>query len=235
MNGIVLCSGGLDSVVTAFYVKKQLGARKMIILFFNYRQKSLLTERKYAKLCAAKLNAKFVEFKLDELAKLSTSLINKNGKVKSVKRRDLKNTIQSIKDWYVPFRNTLFISYALALAESLLMKNGKKYDIFTGFKNEGREAYPDTTKEYLKKINELQKTAGGKFSVKAPLIDKDKEDIVLLGRRLGVDFSKTHSCYISNRHCGYCLACRLRQEGFYLANVKDATSYKIKIQNFIFA
>ena len=232
MDAIVLCSGGLDSVVTAFYVKKQLGARKMIILFFNYGQKSLISERKFSRLCAEIMGAKFMELKLDEVAKLSTSLINKNGKVNIVKRRDLKNTSRSIKDWYVPFRNTIFLSYGLALAESLMIKSGDRYDIFTGFKNEGREAYPDTTKEYLKKINELQKTAGGKSSVKAPLIDKDKEDIVLLGRILGVDFTKTHSCYISNKHCGYCLACRLRQEGFYWANVKDATSYKIKMKDF---
>ncbi len=230
--GIVLCSGGLDSVVTAYYAKKRLGYRNLVILFFDYGQKTVLQERASAKRCAGQLGAKFEEVNLEWLGKKSGSLINKTGKIKKMTRRNLRNTEGTVKDWYVPFRNTIFISYALALAESLLVKEKKRYDIFIGFKNDGKEAYPDTTKEYVSAINKLQKVAGGKFKIIAPLIDKDKEDIVLLGIKLGVDLAKTYSCYISNgKHCGCCLACRLRQEGFYWANVKDKTRYKIKMKD----
>ncbi|MBI2046536.1 7-cyano-7-deazaguanine synthase [Candidatus Pacearchaeota archaeon] len=71
------------------------------------------------------------------------------------------------------------------------------------------------------------------FKIIAPLIKKDKEDIILLGQRLGVNFRNTFSCYAPKRknaleHCGCCLACRLRQAGFYWAGVKDETEYKVK-------
>ena len=79
-NAIVLCSGGLDSVVTAYYVRKRLRYDKIILLFFNYDQKNYKAERKYSKRNASDLNAKFIEIKLSELGKLSNSLINLNQK-----------------------------------------------------------------------------------------------------------------------------------------------------------
>ena len=71
------------------------------------------------------------------------------------------------------------------------------------------------------------------FKIIAPLIKKDKEEVVLLGKKLGVKFKETFSCYVGKgKHCGVCLACRLRQEGFYWANVRDPTKYKIKMKDF---
>lgn len=232
-SGIVLCSGGIDSVVTAFHIKRRLNYKKLIVLFFDYGQRSLYAERKYSRNCARDINARFIEVKLNWLGKISGSLINKKGKFKKTSRKDLKDTKKTINDWYVPFRNTIFLSYALALAESEKARTGENLDIFTGFKNEGREAYPDTTKEYLAVFNTLQKEAGGSFRIIAPLIEKDKEDIILLGKELGVDFRKTFSCYTGGKeHCGVCLACRLRQEGFYWADIKDPTKYKNKLNDF---
>ena len=220
-NAIILCSGGLDSVVTAHYVKKRLRYVKIIILFFNYGQRNLEAERKFAKKCANNLKTKFKEIKLVELAKISTSMLNSNKKVKEITKKDLKNTKKESSKWYVPFRNGIFLSYAIAMSEAYFIKYKKKFDIFIGFKNDGRESYPDSTKEFIEKINLLQKTR-----VIAPLIKMDKEDIVLLGKKLGIDFKNTFSCYSLNKiHCGMCLACKLRQEGFYWANVKDPTKY----------
>ena len=216
-NAIVLCSGGLDSVVTSYYVKNKLNYNNMKILFFDYGQKSLNAERKCSKLTARNLKAEFIEIKLNFLSKISTSLINKEGKVKKIKIKDLKNSKEESKKFYVPCRNSIFLIYALSLAESLYVKGKEIYDIFVGFKNEGKESYPDTTEYFVKEINKLSNFCQKRFKIKAPLIKKDKEDIILLGKGLDVDFKQTHSCYISNKPCGYCLACKLRQAGFYWA------------------
>ena len=227
-NAIILCSGGIDSVTTAFYVKKRLSYDKIIVLFFNYGQHSINPERKASKNCAEKLNAKFIEIKLEELGKISNSLINKDGKIKELKREELKNTKEESEKYYVPCRNTIFLSNALAYAEGLFIKNQEEIDIFVGFKCEGKESYPDTTKEYVDIINKLSEiSCNGKFKIIAPLIEKDKEDIIILGKELGIDFKNTFSCYVGKeKHCGKCLACMLRKEGFYWSNVQDETEYR---------
>lgn len=226
-SAIVLCSGGIDSVTTAHYIKKTLGYKDNMILFFNYGQKSLNAERKASKRCAAVLKAKFQEISLLELKILSTSLINIKGKVNKLKRNDLKNTKEESKKWYVPCRNLIFMSYALAKTESLLIKEKKKYDIFIGFKCEGKDSFPDATKEFIDNINRISRiSTKGKFKIFAPLIDKDKEDIITLGQKLGVDFKNTFSCYVGKiKHCNSCLACMLRKEGFYWSGISDPTDY----------
>ncbi len=227
-NGIILCSGGLDSVTTAFYVKKKLGFDKIIILFLNYGQRNLNAERKCSRKCAKNLSAEFKEIDLSELGKISTSMLNSSEKATKIKD-DLKDTKKESGKWYVPFRNTIFLAYALAYAESFYVKRGEIYELFVGFKSEGKEAYPDTTPEFVEVMNKMQEVAGGgKFKINAPLIKMDKEDIVNLGNKLGINFKETFSCYVSpdEKHCGTCLSCRLRQAGFYWADVEDVTEYK---------
>lgn len=229
-NAIVLCSGGLDSVVCAHYVKKQLKYMNVKIVFFNYGQKAIIQERKFSKRCAFDIGAEFIEMSVDNLEELSNSLINKEGKIKKLNRKNLKNTKKESEKFYVPCRNTLFLIYALALAESLYIKSNKKeiYDLFVGFKNEGRESYSDTTKQFVEKVNQLAKIACIKnFKIIAPFIKSDKEEIVQLGKKLGVNFKKTFSCYApkNSKQCGFCLACKLRQEGFYWAGVEDPSDY----------
>jgi queuosine biosynthesis protein QueC len=267
-NAIILCSGGLDSVVTAFYAKKIL-KRRITILFFNYGQRNLKQEKTSAKYFAKKLNSKFIEIKIPKLnfseCSLTTrlaSLDNNQIKMKDLcannlrlrahylggregrtdleqnKRElspqctsnfNLKNTKAESDKWYVPQRNLIFISIASAIAESLAIKNNSKYEIFVGFKNEGKEPFPDTTEQFVKNFNQLIKNSSkNKISLTAPLIKKDKEDIIQLGEKLQVELEKTFSCYapIKNKHCGFCLACRLRQAGFYWTNIPDKTNYK---------
>jgi len=218
-NGIILCSGGLDSVVTSHYVKMK-GYSNLMLLFFDYGQRNLEAERKFSKSCAHELKAEFKEIKIKELKEISPSFLTSDKKAKKLSRKDLKNTEEESKKWYVPFRNGIFLSYAVALAESFFIKEKKKFDVFVGFKNEGKESYPDATKEFVHKFNKLQK-----IKIVAPLIKKDKEDIIKLGNKLGVDFKKTHSCYIGNQHCGSCLSCMLRKEGFYWSEINDVTQY----------
>lgn len=219
-NVIILCSGGLDSVVTAHYVKKKLKYRKIIILFFDYGQRNLLSEKKCARKCARDLGGKFEEIKVT--IKLGGKLVDKDRAEKGY-RKDLKNTKKEASKWYVPQRNLIFLSYALSLAEANWLKDKKVYNLFVGFKNEGKEHYPDTTPEFVEKMNLLCKKG---VEIVAPLIKKDKEDIVLLGKKLGVNFRNTFSCYIGGeKHCGVCLACKLRKAGFYWADIHDPTSY----------
>jgi len=238
-NAIILCSGGIDSSVTAHYVKKRLNYKKVFILFFNYGQRTLIQERICSKKCAQYVNVEFIEINLPELNKISTSLINSKKKANKIKRKELKNTSKESENWYVPCRNIVFLIYAIAFAEARYIKNKEICEIFVGFKNEGKEAYPDTTQEFVKVMNNLQKTATagkGKFIIKAPLIKMDKEDIIKLGNKLGVNFKQTYTCYagVKNKlvHCGTCLSCKLRQVGFYWANIKDPTNYVIKPKDF---
>ncbi len=226
-KAIVLCSGGLDSVVTAHYVKKKRNYDNVIILFFDYDQRSLKSERSAAKKCALVLKAQFVELKLKEIKKISASLINILGKEKRLKRKDLKDTKKESDKWYVPARNLIFLSYALALAEKSYIQKKEISDIFVGFKNEGKDAFPDQSKSFLRNINLIAKeNCKMRFKILAPLIDKDKEDIIVLGEKLNVNLGETWSCYIGEaKQCGGCLACMLRKEGFYWANLKDPTNY----------
>ncbi|MDP2925970.1 MAG: 7-cyano-7-deazaguanine synthase [Nanoarchaeota archaeon] len=230
-NAIILCSGGIDSVTTAYYVKHRLNYNNILILFFNYNQRNVLSERKASRKCSEYLNADFIEINLRELGKISTSLINSIKKVNRLSRKDLKDTKEESDKYYVPQRNVIFLAYAIALAESYNIKNKQDYNIFVGFKCEGKESYPDSTKKFIKQMNKLKSIASiinGK--IYAPLINKDKEDIILLGKKLGVDFKETFSCYapIKNKPCGYCLSCMLRKEGFYWAGIKDPTIYYVE-------
>ncbi|MEK6889680.1 MAG: 7-cyano-7-deazaguanine synthase [Nanoarchaeota archaeon] len=227
-KAIILCSGGLDSVVTSHYVKNKLKYDKITILFFNYHQKALNEERKASKLCAKEINARFIEISLPELANLSTSLINISGKTKKINKEDLKDTEIESKKWYVPCRNLVFLSYASALADSEFINTNIQSDIFIGFKCEGKDSYPDTTKDFLIKLNSLLSTSCSfKIEIKSPLIDKDKEDIIILGDKMKVDLASTFSCYSpkKNLHCRDCLACALRKQAFYWADIEDKTLY----------
>ena len=235
-KAIILCSGGLDSVVTSYYTKKKLSYRELILLFFDYGQRTATMERFFAKKHAKVLGAKFIEVDTRSLGKFSTALINKNKKIDDLSRETLiKNPENELKKWYVPCRNTLFLVYALALAENLYFSKNQKYDIFVGFKHEGRELYPDTTKGFLRQLMKLQKyiLAHGKFRIVAPLMKYEKSDLIGLGKKLGINLRDTYSCYIGTKiHCGVCMNCRVRQEAFYWANMKDPTKYEKKPKDY---
>ena len=210
-HAIILCSGGLDSVTTAYKAAQTHGP--ITILFFNYGQPTLEPERKAAKTVGENLKAIFKEITLEHL--------QMNGKSNSLEEKDLKNTKEESENCYIPARNLIFLSHALSYADTIL----EKTDIFVGFKNEGPEHYPDTTPEFLEQINKIKATKN-KPEIKAPLIKMDKEDIIQLAQELNIPLEETFSCYISkDKHCGTCLACRLRKAGFKWANLEDTTEY----------
>lgn len=228
-SAIILCSGGIDSVTAAHYVKTKLKRKKITIVFFNYGQRALEIERKFSKNCAKKVGGNFIEIELKWLGKISLSLINKPGRIREINKKDLKDTKKENEKFYVPCRNNLFLSYALSLAESKFIEKKEISDIFVGFKCEGKESYPDTTKEFVSEMNKISKiSCSYPYKIIAPLINKDKEDVIILGKGLGVNFKETISCYspVKGKQCGFCLACQLRKAGFYWAGIEDLTNYE---------
>ena len=121
-KAIVLASGGLDSYVTSYYVKNNLG-KEIKLLFFDYGQKALKQELSCVKNLAKELGCELEIIELPWLGKISTSFINKQGQGEN-----------KISDWYVPCRNSIFLISALAFAESEFIKTGNKSEIYLGIK-----------------------------------------------------------------------------------------------------
>jgi 7-cyano-7-deazaguanine synthase len=131
---------------------------------------------------------------------------------------------------YVPARNTIFLSYALAWAEVL-----GAFDIFVGVNSVDYSGYPDCRPEFIaafEKVANLGTAAGvegkGLYRIHTPIINMTKAQIILAGTKLGVDYSLTHSCYDPDeygRSCGKCDSCRLRLKGFTEAGLKDPIEY----------
>ena len=130
---------------------------------------------------------------------------------------------------YVPARNTIFLSFALAWAETL-----GAYDLFIGANALDYSGYPDCRPEYLEAFERLANLAtkagieGDRFTVHAPLQHMSKAEIAREAERLGLDAAMSHSCYDplpDGRHCGRCDACRLRAKGFAEAGIADPTVY----------
>ena len=131
---------------------------------------------------------------------------------------------------YVPARNTVFLSLALAWAEVL-----ESTDIFIGVNAVDYSGYPDCRPEFITAFEQLANLAtkagveGSAFTVHTPLIDLTKAEIIRMGVELGVDYSQTVSCYQADPNgvaCGLCDSCRLRREGFAAAGVADPTRYR---------
>ena len=130
---------------------------------------------------------------------------------------------------YVPARNTVFLSLALALAEA----SGAR-DIFVGVNTLDYSGYPDCRPEFVAEFERLANVAtkagveGEKFTIHAPLLHMTKADIAREAQRLGLDAALSHSCYDpapDGRACGQCDACRLRAKGFAEAGIEDPTGY----------
>jgi 7-cyano-7-deazaguanine synthase len=131
---------------------------------------------------------------------------------------------------YVPARNTIFLSLALAWAETL-----NCFDLYVGVNSIDYSGYPDCRPEYIAAFETIANLATkaavegrGRYQIHAPLIALTKADIIRLGTSLGVDYSLTHSCYDPSAEgaaCGRCDSCRLRRDGFAAAGIADPTRY----------
>ena len=203
-RAVVLLSGGMDSVTTLFYARKK--GYKAYCLIFDYGQRHK-KEIGFAKRIAHLAKSEY--FVLDiRLPWKKSALLDKNIPVPENRKLSSKD----IPLTYVPARNTIFISFALSFAEAI----GAKH-IFIGANAKDFSGYPDCRPLYFKKFNELLKKAVKSKGIKIeiPFLHKTKKEIVNMGRKLGVDFDSTWSCYKGGKTpCGICDACRLKDMGF---------------------
>lgn len=220
-KAVVLLSGGLDSATVLAYARQQ--GFDCYCLSLDYHQRHI-AELQAANNIATKLGAS-----AHKTAQLDLSLFG--GSALTDDAIDVPEAATSgIPVTYVPARNTIMLSLALAWAEVL-----KAQDIFIGVNALDYSGYPDCRGEYVKAFQAMANLAtksaveGQAIEVHAPLIDMTKAEIIGLGTKLGVDYAMTVSCYQANsagEACGLCDSCRLRREGFAAAGIKDPTRYK---------
>lgn len=231
-NTLVLLSGGLDSSTLAYLASKSSKPyikNRVYILTFDYGQrhkKELLSAKKIAKKIKA-YEHKIVKFDLTLWG--GSSLTNTKIKVPKNRKITTKLTAKSIPNTYVPARNTIFLSFALAFAEAR-----KASEIYIGINSVDYSGYIDCRPVFIKKFQELACVAtvsgvyGKPVKIKTPLTNMTKSEIIKLGRKLGVDWSCTWSCYLGGKlACGQCDSCQLRLKGFMQAGIKDPLRYKI--------
>jgi 7-cyano-7-deazaguanine synthase len=217
---IVLLSGGLDSY-TAAAIARELGY-SLHALTVRYGQ-THAAEIEASRRVAASLGvAEHVELDLD-LRPIARSALTGAGAVP--KDRDVDSG--TIPSTYVPARNTIFLSLALAWAESI-----GAHDVFIGVNALDYSGYPDCRPEFVRAFERLAGLAtkvgveGAAFHVHAPLLEMTKADIIRKGRSLGLDYGLTVSCYDPSpdgRPCGRCDSCTLRARGFAEAGIEDPT------------
>jgi len=236
-KAIILCSGGFDSVATAYYVKNKLNPKEMLLLFFDYGQRTLKEEEFCCREISKKLNAEFKKIDLRWLGDISTALLNKRDKIPETGEKDLSNVEKEKKEillWWVPCRNAVFALTGLAHAESEFISKNKKTVVYFGFKCEGEIPMKDTTPEFIKAVKKLSEEAtyDGDYEIKAPFIEDDKDTIINKVKDFNVPWELTYSCYggggFKNNipvHCGICPNCMQRKKAFYWAGVKDPSIY----------
>jgi 7-cyano-7-deazaguanine synthase len=222
MNAVILASGGLDSTVTAA-VAKQDGC-DLYFLTVDYGQRHAV-EIERARAVAQHLNAAdHLVVRIDLRAIGGSALIGPQAVPKdrpATERTGIPNT-------YVPARNTIFLSLALAYAESLDARR-----IYIGANIVDYSGYPDCRPEYLRAFEGMARlgtragATGTRIEVRAPLLMKSKSEIIRLGESLGAPFHLTHSCYdpIGAEACGRCDSCLIRREGFEAAGIVDPIAY----------
>ena len=224
-RAVVLSSGGIDST-TAMAIAKAEGY-EIYSLSFNYGQRHKI-ELEMAKKAAEYFDAKKHIIIDIDLRKFGGSALTADIDVP--KDRLVEEMASGIPVTYVPARNTIFLSFALAWAEVL-----NADAIFIGVNALDYSGYPDCRPEYIKAFEEMANlaTKAGvegkmKFKIKTPLINMTKAEIIKKGSELGIDYSFTWSCYDpqpDGAHCGRCDSCLLRKKGFKEAVVKDPTRY----------
>ena len=225
-KAVVLVSGGIDST-TCLAICKHEGY-EAFALSFNYGQRHR-AELEAAKRVAQALGARDHLILAVPLDAIGGSALTSSIEVpKDVPIDEMKGRIPVT---YVPARNTVFLSLALAWAETLTAP-----DIFIGVNALDYSGYPDCRPEYIESFENmanlaLKESVEGRMRIRihAPLVKMTKAQIIKKGVELGVDFSMTHSCYDPDpidRACGRCDSCILRRKGFAEAGISDPTQYR---------
>ena len=221
-KAVILLSGGLDSTTVLAIAKEQ--NYDCYALSFDYGQKQR-SELESSIAIAKKSNViehRIMKISLNDIG--GSALTDKDISVPKFSDSD------DIPITYVPARNTIFLSFALAWAEVIDCQT-----IFIGVNALDYSGYPDCRPEFIEAFETManlatkQSVEGDKIQIKTPLINMTKAEIIKKGLSLGVDYSETTSCYDANslgEACGECDACVLRKNGFSSANVEDPTKYQ---------
>lgn len=226
-RAILLLSGGLDSAVTGA-IARSMGF-ELFGLTIDYGQRHAQELAAAARVATWLGVVEHVVQHID-LRVFGGSALTANIEVP--KANPAKPPSGGIPITYVPARNTIFLSMALAFAESR-----EASQIYLGVNAVDYSGYPDCRPEFIAVFEKLARVAtkagvgGQEISIAAPLIRMSKADIIREGARLGVDFGLTHSCYDPPQiglSCGQCESCRLRLEGFRQAGIRDPLSYAVQ-------
>jgi 7-cyano-7-deazaguanine synthase len=224
-GAVVLLSGGLDSA-TVLAIARARGL-DCYALTVDYGQ------RHHAEIAAARQTALYLGAAAHRVMELDLRVFGGSALTDSIPvphPAGAEEIGSSIPVTYVPARNTILLSLALAWAEVLELT-----DIFIGANARDYSGYPDCRPEYLEAFENLANLAtkasvegGREFRVHAPIINLTKAETIQKGMELGVNFAATHSCYdptADGRACGICDACILRRQGFQQAGIEDPTDY----------
>ena len=227
-KAIILSSGGLDSTTVMAIARAE--GHDIYSLSFRYGQRhsvELEAAQKVAKSFGAK---EHLVIDID-MAKIGGSALTDDIEVP--KARSEQDMQKEIPVTYVPARNTIFLSYALAWAEVL-----EASDIFIGVNAIDYSGYPDCRPEYIESFERMANlaTKAGvegitRVKIHTPIIEMTKAQIIQKGIGLGVDYAMTHSCYdpsMEGKACGQCDSCLLRKKGFRDADVSDPTEYAVQ-------
>ena len=224
-RAVVLVSGGLDSATVLAIAREQGFEIHAISFDYGQRHRSELDAAR--QVCVATGVTRHLFYKLDTSAFRRSAL---TADVPVPKDRPDEDIRQGIPLTYVPARNTVFLSVALALAESI-----EAFDIFIGVNAVDYSGYPDCRPEFIEAFQttaNLATRAGvegtGRFTIHTPLIGCTKAEIIQRGLDLAVDYGLTLSCYDPDeqgRACGHCDACRLRRKGFADVAATDPIEY----------
>lgn len=240
-NAVVLLSGGLDSVTCLYWAKARYAS--VTAVSFNYGQRhnsELVAAKAIAK--TANINHRIIDIDIAQLGGSSLtdhSMIVPDGDTDKFPNNnrdgsDVNNINNvdnnAIPNTYVPARNTIFLSYALAVAEVTDANH-----IVIGVSSVDYSGYPDCRPEYIAAFEHLANLAtkagvnGHHLSIQTPLQHLSKAKTIELGLTLGVDYGQTISCYQADANglaCGICDSCVLRRQGFAQAGVADPTRYQ---------
>jgi len=228
-RAIVLLSGGIDSSTTLAIAKSQ--GKQLTVVTFDYGQRHKC-EINAARNIAGSLNVEdHVMVKID-LRQFGNSALT--APIKVPKGRSAREIGTGIPITYVPARNTIFLAYALALAEA---RQANK--IFIGANAVDYSGYPDCRPEFIQAFEKMANLAtkagieGNGIAIEAPLTNFSKAEIIKLGTELKLDYSLTFSCYDpieDGLSCGECDSCLIRKRGFAESGVTDPTRYVIKLK-----
>ncbi|MEO6779238.1 MAG: 7-cyano-7-deazaguanine synthase QueC [Gemmatimonadaceae bacterium] len=220
---VILLSGGLDSTTVLALAQRE--GYELNALSFSYGQRHM------HEIDAARSVAQRYGVRRHEIATIDLRVFGGSALTSDIavpKHRDVAHAL-GVPITYVPARNTIFLSYALAFAEVTQAR-----DIFIGVNAVDYSGYPDCRPEYIHAFEQMANlatrlgTEGRPINIRTPLMTLSKADIVRLGLSLGVDYSMTTSCYDpapNGDACGACDACQLRLDGFRAAGAADPVPY----------